>query len=1035
MEKDNLDPRKVAENLGDEIRKNLKNKNVSTEAVFEGEQKEASAKKDPIMTSEDELKTGLDEAQTSNKKPKKEELTSEEKEKVYKLKKDLEDIFKRKEFENYKKKNPDRLAEYIRQITRQAENNIKKEKEWDALDILLDKAKKSKATTLIRILEEIKNNRGTEKIKENWTLEEINERLKSAGAEDEDIKYFFTLIKKDRLDFLNSNDEDLRFRIGKLKEMRESDKTRQESAENQEEKVEKEMLSTENNDEEKEVENRRVLKYLGGEVERCRKEYVKKEDEVGVKISRLKNFFRNLISIDKTYEIEKELETYKEEYERALKNHLEAVVDILGISSEEELKNLLNYTKFEEKLNLINAKEDLKFENDPRLESFKIHFKSWAVGALEGYKNLLAKPRELITQKTGSKIKGFAGGMIAVGGAMAFASNYIPGLRNVTVPLSVAIATMGFQKRAQEKVEIEKGQSLERGLADLQTRLAGMDDNLKKEILKRELGMEIKDIPEKVIRETEEKYKRYLYSFGKAVAVSTFFYEVGQYVRGYLSGSETDHLNESIMKDNLVKAGVKLPPTQDETYHINRHPEANTAGIADGRPAGIHGMQNQKIMDEPKIPEGVAPIKAETIQETFKKFGIKDLDANPNESPEANPTDASHPEIKSDTNPTKSEELDSKEGGTSEEINVSENNEDIFKNEALETPEIKRTEFSGIELNNSNNGELIIKQKDSVIGTIAKFLEKNSDKLTEGKMGFDPAKYSGATLEEKIHSWSQIRANAIAKEFARANSEYNLNKVSDGSSIALNLNNLADIKIEHLNDQYHLGGEAVSQEIPISATDNAERLIEVKETIRLENATKDEMELVHKIGLTPKEYADLNDKSVINFLDSKNSDNPIDSSAQLKNILKYLIKEGSINNVNSSVSDAIRSLDEHSLGKIFDKSSQIFTPDFSLREDFNYSEYVGEVVKNELSEVIRDKSILGLVFKEIGSIKGNIISSEPTGGIFDSFKQVAEKTLGVENIRSRNDDTVAKYVVKSFKRAYELGKLDELKLALKNIKK
>jgi hypothetical protein len=300
-------------------------------------------------------------------------------------------------------------------------------------------------------------------------------------------------------------------------------------------------------------------------------------------------------------------------------------------------------------------------------------------------------------------------------------------------------------------------------------------------------------------------------------------------------------------------------------------------------------------------------------------------------------------------------------------------------------------------------------------------------------MGFDPAKYSGSTLEEKIHNWSRIRAGIIAKEFANANSGYDLNKVSIGSSISLNLDNLADIKIEHLNDQYHLGGEVVSQESSISAENNAERLADVKETIRLENVTKNEMNLAHKIGITPKEYSAVNNVSVIDFMDRGNS-SLTDASVQLKDAFKYLIKSGSINNVNISVSDAIRGLDEYALGEIFNENNHVFSPRFSVQENFNYSEYMGEMVRNELSEAMQDKSNLGLVFREISSIKGNIISGEPAGGLFDLFRKATEGVVGAENIKLGDNDTVAKYVVKSFKKAYELGKVEELKLALKNIK-
>ena len=191
----------------------------------------------------------------------------------------------------------------------------------------------------------------------------------------------------------------------------------------------------------------------------------------------------------------------------------------------EDIKDLLEYVKITEKLNMISAKEDLKIQIDPKLERFKTFFSSGTVNFLDKYSKFLSTPREWITKKTSSNIKGLAGGAIVMGGAIAFAANFIPGIRGTTRALSVAVTTYGFQKRAKESLKIEEEKILDKKIEEIEERIQAIDGELKKQILKTELGLEIKDIPEKIIQETEDKYNTLIKSLAKAILVSTAFYE------------------------------------------------------------------------------------------------------------------------------------------------------------------------------------------------------------------------------------------------------------------------------------------------------------------------------------------------------------------------------------------------------------------------------------------------------------------------------------------------------------------------------
>ncbi|MDY0302571.1 MAG: hypothetical protein RBR98_02165, partial [Candidatus Moranbacteria bacterium] len=432
---------------------------------------------------------------------------------------------------------------------------------------------------------------------------------------------------------------------------------------------------------------KRVLKVLSEQLQKSREEYLKKEDEVGIKISRLKNFFRNFASVDKNYQIEKELEIYKENYERALKNYMEAIVELEGIEDSEEAEIMYRHAKFGETLSLMSAKEDLKFKKHPLWESMKRDLSVGSSDLVDKYSELLGKPKKWITEKTHSKFFGFGGGLVAVGGAMSFLASHAPGIRALTVSMGVAVASKGFYKRAETKNVIEKEKELKAGSKELMRRIVDLQGKIDQELIKRELNISLENIPESARKEVEDYYRRLGLSFVKGAALGATTYFGGQYLR------ESGLLSEGIetIKKSLGVLGASL---------------------------NIEPISEMVIEDSGvKSPEGGLGEVGESQIKT---------------SPHGTDTHQGPIAPKANLNPEVSDPLENKaEVPASEEL--------IAPSEVESASAQPENIESSLEQINMIEGKGI---KDS----LAQFLAQNHEQLTEGKMGWDPEKY--ASVEE-----------------------------------------------------------------------------------------------------------------------------------------------------------------------------------------------------------------------------------------------------------------------------------------------
>ncbi len=117
--------------------------------------------------------------------------------------------------------------------------------------------------------------------------------------------------------------------------------------------------------------------------------------------------------------------------------------------------------------------------------------------------------------------------------------------------------------------------------------------------------------------------------------------------------------------------------------------------------------------------------------------------------------------------------------------------------------------------------------------TLKEFLKNNANKLTEGKMGWDPNKY--ASLEE----WAGKRAHLIAEELRNKMGD-KIDNVFPGDKIMLDISNPTDIKIEGLvrNYQETIGQEQIKEypETNDKSPNDMENMKEGKEGIKTPEA-------------------------------------------------------------------------------------------------------------------------------------------------------------------------------------------------------
>ncbi|MFZ2154078.1 MAG: hypothetical protein WAV16_02490 [Candidatus Moraniibacteriota bacterium] len=838
----------------------------------------------------------------------------------------------------------------------------------------------------------------TKNKKDPLTMEEVYNKLSSGGASDEDINYFFNLKRAERVRILELEGAELALAIKDLSEIREKDaQKRKDFEELDQQLMEKEMI------EGTRLKNDDKLKLLGEEVEKNRRTYVEKESSINSGLSKLKSFFKNFISIDNTYQVEQDLELYKNNYQTALKEYLEAIVEIENPADGEDREILFRYAKFSETLNLLSAREDLKFEKHPIFEGAKREFDLGMLKIVDKYKELMGKPRELIMKKTDSKILGLGGGMLAVGGAMALVAAYAPGIRVFTRTLGIALASRAFYQRAEAKAIIEKEESIVDEKMMLEKRLAtleklGVETN---DFFKEELGWASQEVVDSAKKERQAAGKRLVMSIGKAIAVNTIIFELAQFVKGYFpQESASASVSESVSVPNVEA------PADISRADSALSPAVETVNVEEGATIS----NNEAPANIPEDRGGVAPIAGALHPRMVFPVG------------ESSPS-GSAPEMNSGKKDiyTLLEEAGIKlkqtvpaEGSAPVRIEVTVPEASVVPSASAEMPVAETPMVEKLNLGANSQGVVELNVLSAGLkDNLREYLIIQHEKLTAGNMGWKTG--------EDVSAWADRRAIGIIGELKAKYPDYNFDKVASGTKLAIDVNNLADIKVVGFSDAQHLGGNAESITELEKNIEKVKNPVETGVSLEQEKInTVKEISLARELGFKPQEYAEINEISVNQLYELRSTPGDMQNpNVKLQNIFHKLEEQGIVTDKNMVVAEVIRDLNPAVVNEFISNN------DLPISD---YTSYVNGLIQNEfrlgMSESGANKLFFGLFQIKEGTIAENV--NEKTLQLF----QEAIKKTGV-HVEYDNSSSVKSLVVNTLRQAYEEGRIREFREALR----
>jgi len=665
------------------------------------------------------------------------------------------------------------------------------------------------------------------------------------------VRYFFNLIKKDRERILGLDGEELASEIDRLKEVRERDENREKPLEKKDSK--KEVYDN--------FEKEKILEFLAVEVNKKRLAYLQKKYEVNKLTSKIARFFGAENKM-KFQNAEKELDLLKEDYRNSVSEYSDAIVDMEGINDKEEQEIMLNYLNISESLNFQEEELRIKVENDPELlQKTQGILEKASVGYLKGYKGITTflsrKATEFVATKTDSKILKLASGL---GGGVAFGV----GLSNVFklagapywVTKAVMLAASTTAMTLENKETLDKELKIEEVDKNEQRRLESLE-KISQEV-ESKFNETMKEVFATVANESldyqEQKKainnKLWREAIGKSVGKTALMFSAGLGAAGILKSFY--EVLVDFIGDILGEEVKNIPtPNTKDIKTVTSHPHQSGGAV--------HSTINFPKPEELVVVEKETPIN-------FKNNSI------PNPETDSAPA----PEV------------------------------EVAKPPVESSPSNLESNVAGVENIKINSGGI----KDN----LKEYLIAHSNELTEGKMGWDSGKY------KSVEEWANRRAIGIVGELQEKYPNYNFNKISSGSAIDIDLSNKADIKIIGFDDPTNLGGkvdniaelktsdagvgikeqEVISPEeskenIPVKKAQPIQEKFDVEketENIRKElelsrAVAEKEINFAQRLGFTPEEYSELNNISLNDLAQLRDSDNSNSSNVQLKRIFNY----------------------------------------------------------------------------------------------------------------------------------------------------
>lgn len=783
--------------------------------------------------------------------------------------------------------------------------------------------------------------------------EDVWNKLDSAGASEEDKNYFFNLDLQGRIDFLMCSEDELREKIKNLKEKREG---------------EKQLSVQENLKLEQERKDARIKKFAE-HMKNMRTAYLQKEYELNNKISKLKRVFK-MDNID-LGNAEKDLKMAREEYKESVEYYIKAIMHNEGINDKEELEIMFNYFNVQEALNLQEEKMEIRMEKDPKLLQLTDDVLGKATrGYLTAYKtagDFMSKKFEGMADKTNSKIlkklSGF-GGKVAFGlGIATSLQGFAPYWAVRSVLLATSVASMTMEKKAELHKELKEKETQElaerkiKALNEISANVNTEFNRIVGQVFKREFNLSLENEEgrrEKNIKIAKEALIDSIRKTGKGMAIGFIAGEIFKDIFG---------LEQPVPEEKSIEQPVveqQKNPHGSGIHNQATFPFKNVAGIFPEQPndsVSPMSSESEEAAVVNKFEENSIVKNQEKIQEALN--AIRNQEATPVEGGDQVESGVGQPlPEQPDTQQESQPQAESKASAVSP-----------VEGESFA---VQPNEYDGIVLNESGQGVIEVLEGKGIKDTIKQLLIDNKEKLTAGKMGWNPDNYTS------LEDWADRRAVGIVAELKAEHPDYNYDKVSLESKITLDMSNPADIKIVNFVDGRELentGGNTVISKNgtltfdkdenngtewedngnegekgvkpELRENDLVKKEVEAEKSasqeISVDNrdlAAKQEIKFAYRLGITPEHYAQINNITVAEFIEEiKKSDSvvhgggedsvDIDRSSKLPTgsifgngeasnrtlgrVLNYLMQDGKITNPNQSVAEVFRNVSENDL--------------------------------------------------------------------------------------------------------------------------
>jgi hypothetical protein len=679
------------------------------------------------------------------------------------------------------------LQELQKEITRlrgmvDAGENYESKKQFDASDIAqgkfdgekkkLEKYEKD-AKVLTKDIEESEKIATVLALLENSVSTQGDKNSKTEGAENISMMNAGEQTSRDT----DMNEEEKFDReVNRRKDVADAKNSSRDTDMNEEEKFDREVnrRAEAHDDKTAEIKNE-ALEQLRADIARKREIYMRKDISVNASLAKLRKF---ALGHDDT-EAQKELQIFRDEYEAACKKLDQFLAENYQSLSPEDQK-IVRQDIVEGRLNesmlLQEQRTKIKAENVSTMGKYLSPIARWAsnktvqkalaigsvgLGAISGSVRTMLQMAPKVAMKLGA------------GETTMSALKGVAAMGKFLAPIGAGVAVgMGTTKI------VEKWQS-NRLTKEKATEKKAFENMTEEEQFLHLMDFDYKNIVGDVKRkEAITRNARLAGLITGAIAGGSVF---------MLMGGDTHGINDIASHEDVVHA-------PDKEFLDNLGKPLLTQEMKDINPEEVQSVLHNIYNDgDAQTAEGVIPNVQESIGQTSDQDALNNLinGVAPDQTPvgdtftslgEQSHIPADSPDTSmAEQNAVQNEDV--QPAGDDHETNASQK-ENVAKNESWHNLTKIDVDREGV------TGALTVKAGSSVIRTIREFLEDgdNHKILTEGKMGWDPAKY------ENVHEWARARAVVLANEYREAHPGVDIDHIQPGTKIELDLHNLGDIK-------------------------------------------------------------------------------------------------------------------------------------------------------------------------------------------------------------------------------------------------